>query len=267
MELDDHVRRILRSEFATGIVDDPVQKSVVDPQAGFDTARKIAEQSSVLLKNNNNLLPLDGSKVRSIAIIGEKADTGMLSGAGSAQVDPPGPPTKWQEHVWFPTSPLKAIKAKAVNANVRFDTGADPATAAALAKQSDVAIVFVNQWQSEGMDLPDLSLPNNQDKLVEQVAAANPRTVVERILAACGIVCIALFREMYFLDKSPALSDLPIGSTTAQSICSDLRLPQMEPSCRVAAPISRDGQSSLCLCSETSHSQHRRQHRPRLDSY
>ena len=177
-ELDDHVRRILRSEFATGIVDDPVQKSVVDPQAGFDTARKIAEQSSVLLKNNNNLLPLDGSKVRSIAIIGEKADTGMLSGAGSAQVDPPGPPTKWQEHVWFPTSPLKAIKAKALNANVRFDTGADPATAAALAKQSDVAIVFVNQWQSEGMDLPDLSLPNNQDKLVEQVAAANPRTVV-----------------------------------------------------------------------------------------
>lgn len=177
-ELDDHVRRILRSEFATGIVDDPVQKSVVDPQAGFDTARKIAEQSSVLLKNSNNLLPLDGSKVRSIAVIGEKADTSMLSGAGSAQVDPPGPATKWQEHVWFPTSPLKAVKGKAPNANVKFDSGADPNAAAALAKQSDVAVVFVNQWQSEGMDLADLTLPNNQDQLVEQVAAANPRTVV-----------------------------------------------------------------------------------------
>ncbi len=178
-ELDDHVRRILRSEFASGIVDYPVQKSVVNVEAGFDTARRLAEQSSVLLKNANGVLPLDSSKVRSIAVIGLHADTGMISGGGSAQVDPEGgTKPEWLEHVWFPTSPLKAVKAKAPSADVKFDSGENPASAAALAKSSDVALVFAHQWTSEGMDLPDLSLPDHQDALIAQVAAANPHTVV-----------------------------------------------------------------------------------------
>ena len=178
-ELDDHVRRVLRSEFASGIVDDPVQKSVVDVEGGFETSRHIAEQSTVLLKNEQGILPLDGAKLRSIAVIGTNANTGMISGGGSAQVDPPGhAATKWKEHIWFPTSPLKAIAAKAPGATVEFDSGADRASAAALAKKSDVAIVFVYQWTSEDFDLPSLSLPDNQDALIEQVAAANPHTVV-----------------------------------------------------------------------------------------
>ena len=178
-ELNDHVRRVLRSEFASGIVDYPVQKSVVDVEGGFETSRRIAEQSIVLLKNESSILPLDREKLHSIAVIGPHADMGMISGGGSAQVDPPGrPPTKWQEHVWFPTSPLKAVSARAAGAHVQFDSGANPAAAAALAKQSDVALVFVYQWTSEGMDLPNLSLPDHQDTLIEQVAAANPHTIV-----------------------------------------------------------------------------------------
>ncbi|HEY0565027.1 MAG TPA: glycoside hydrolase family 3 C-terminal domain-containing protein, partial [Terriglobales bacterium] len=173
------VRRILRSEFAAGLVDNPVQKSVVDIEGGLETSRRIAEHSIVLLKNSNSILPLDRTKVRSIAIIGEHADTSMISGGGSAQVDPPGqPPAKWQSHVWFPTSPMKALQAKAPDASVQFDSGADTQKAAALAKQSDVAVVFVTQWESEGMDLLNLSLPNNQDALIAAVAEANPRTVV-----------------------------------------------------------------------------------------
>ncbi len=178
-ELDDHVRRILRSEFLSGIVDHPVQKSVVDVEGGFNTSRQIAEQSAVLLKNQRSVLPLDRRKLRSIAIFGPHADTGMISGGGSAQVDPPGrPPSKWQAQVWFPTSPLKAVCAKAPGVNVQFNSGENPAAAAALAKQSDVALVFAYQWMSEGLDLPSLSLPAGQDALIEQVAAANPRTVV-----------------------------------------------------------------------------------------
>jgi beta-glucosidase len=53
--------------------------------------------------------------------------------------------------------------------------------AARLAAASDVAIVcvgFGGEWQSEGFDRPDMELPGQQNKLVEQVAAANPRTVV-----------------------------------------------------------------------------------------
>ena len=186
-ELDDHVHRILRSMFATGVVDDPPQKSVVDVMQGLKVAQKISEQSIVLLKNDAAQLPLDASKVHSIAVIGPHADVGMISGGGSAQVDPPGgnailPPgkgqTRWLEPMWFPTSPLKSVQAKAVAANVQFDSGADPEAAANLAKNADVAIVFVYQWESEDMDLPSLSLPEHQDELIAKVAAANPHTVV-----------------------------------------------------------------------------------------
>jgi beta-glucosidase len=186
-ELDDHVHRILRAMFATGVIDDPPQKSVVDVVGGFEVAQKLAEQSTVLLKNDHGQLPLDASKLHSIAVIGPHADVGMISGGGSAQVDPPGGnaimpagkgQTRWLEKIWFPTSPLKAIRAKAPGASVQFDSGADPATAAALAKSADVAIVFAYQWESEGMDLESLSLPEHQDELIAKVAAANPHTVV-----------------------------------------------------------------------------------------
>jgi beta-glucosidase len=178
-QLDDHVHRILRSMFQVGLFDFPTQKSVVDVEGGFATARRISEQSIVLLKNKGGVLPIDRSTVHSIAIIGPHADTGMISGGGSAQVDPPGQPAApWQSQVWFPTSPLKAVSAADPAAQVTFDSGADPAAAAALARKADVAIVFVYRWMSEGNDLPDLSLPGNQDALIDQVAEANPRTIV-----------------------------------------------------------------------------------------
>jgi beta-glucosidase len=180
-ELDEHVRRILRAEFATGIIDHPVHKSVVDVEAGLETARQLAEQSIVLLKNEGRILPLDPNRIGSIAILGEHADSGMISGGGSAQVDPQGSFTvDWKLHqaVWFPTSPLKSIAAMAPRANVQFASGNDLAAAADLAKRSDVAIVFVHQWCREGADLPSLALPANQDRLIAQVAAANPNTIV-----------------------------------------------------------------------------------------
>jgi beta-glucosidase len=186
-ELDDHVRRILRSMFACGVVDDPPKKGVVDVAGGFEIAQKIEEQSIVLLKNEPALLPLDASKLRSIAVIGAHADVGMISGGGSAQVDPPGgnaimPPgkgaTTWQAQIWFPTSPLTAIRAKAPGANVQYDPGTDVSSAATLARTADVAIVFAYQWESEGMDLDSLSLSGDQNDLIARVAAANPHTIV-----------------------------------------------------------------------------------------
>ena len=186
-ELDDHVHRIVRSMFASGVIDDPPQKSVIDVEADLAIAQKIEEQSIVLLKNEHSQLPLDASKVASIAVIGAHSDVGMISGGGSAQVDPPGgnaimPPgqgrTTWQAHVWFPTSPLRSIVAEAPSAHVQYDPGTDPASAAALAKASDVAIIFASQWESEGMDLDSLALPDHQDDLIAVVAAANPHTIV-----------------------------------------------------------------------------------------
>ena len=185
-EFDEHVHRVLRSMFASGVIDDPPQKSVVDVMGGLDVAQKIEEQSIVLLKNEGNQLPLSSS-VSSIAVIGAHSDVGMISGGGSAQVDPPGGNaikprgqgrTHWQDEIWFPTSPLRSIKAKAPQAKVVHDPGTDPSSAAAVAKSADVAIVFAYQWESEGMDLPTLGLQHNQNELISAVAAANPHTVV-----------------------------------------------------------------------------------------
>src|SRR5580704_2951078 len=178
-ELDEHVRRVLRSEFACGIIDHPMQKSVVDVLGGLETARKIEESSAVLLKNEKDILPLKASSLKSIAIIGPHADEGMISGGGSAQVDAPGRPNAgWQAHVWFPTSPMKAVMAKAPNADVKFASGENISHAVALAKKSDVAIVFVYCWMAEGMDLDTLTLPDKQDEIIAAVAAANPSTIV-----------------------------------------------------------------------------------------
>jgi len=177
--LNDMVHRIVRTEFALGVVDDPPKGRVVDPFRGADTAQEIAQEGMVLLKNAANQLPLNAATVKSIAIIGSHADTGMLSGGGSAQVDAPGSgASQWGSAVWFPTSPLKAVRVKAPRAKVEFNDGTDTAAAAALAKSSEVAIVFVNQPTSEGRDLSTLTLPGDQDKLVSAVAAANPHTIV-----------------------------------------------------------------------------------------
>src|ERR1700678_1343654 len=186
-EIDDHARRVLYAEFLSGVVDDPPHKSVVDAENGLEVAQKIEEKSIVLLKNNQAVLPIVPSRIHSIAIIGGHADVGMISGGGSAQVDPPGGnaimplgkgATHWQDHIWFPTSPLQALRAKLPNTKIEFNPGTDLQSAAALAKTSDVAVVFAYPWQSEGMDLANLSLPDNQDALIEQVAAANPHTIV-----------------------------------------------------------------------------------------
>jgi beta-glucosidase len=78
----------------------------------------------------------------------------------------------------MPSSPLRALTAKLPNAKVTYTSGDDLATAAAAAKQADVAIVFVYQWEAEGTDLPTLNLAPEQNKLIETVAAANPKTIV-----------------------------------------------------------------------------------------
>jgi beta-glucosidase len=200
--VDDAVHRILRSMFAVGVIDDPPARQVVDVFRGLADAQRLAEESIVLLKNANGQLPLNAAVVRSIAVIGGHADVGVPSGGGSAQVNPPGgnavqappraggaPPaaggggsgrgaTNPLNSVYFPSSPLKAIRVKAPTAKIEFNDGSDPAAAAKLAKASDVAIVFAVQPMSEGRDSATLGLPGDQDALVAAVAAANPHTIV-----------------------------------------------------------------------------------------
>lgn len=192
--LDDMVRRILRAMYAAGLFDYPEALGPVDTAADEAIAQEAEEQGAVLLKNAAGQLPLNAATVKSIAVIGSHADVAVLSGGGSAQVVPTGGPALtegfpcppcWAQVIWDPSSPMQAIRAMAPAATVQFDPGTNAAAAAALAAAAQVAIVFVSQWTSEGMDLPSLNFtdvihspPIDQDALVASVAAANPHTIV-----------------------------------------------------------------------------------------
>ena len=189
-ELNDHVHRILRTIFASGLFDHPIAKQVPDVEKDAAIAQRMAEKSIVLLKNERSVLPLEAG-VHSVVLIGGHADVGVITGGGSAQVDAPGgsavpPPPAAGNDVfsmlmrtqWLPSSPLKSLAAALPSAKVSFNSGDDLAAAAAAAKQADVAIVFAWQWESEGTDLPSLDLAKEQNALIEAVAAANPKTIV-----------------------------------------------------------------------------------------
>jgi beta-glucosidase len=195
--LDNMVHRILRAMYEAGVIDHPATVTPIDATGDGTIAQEIEEQGAVLLKNANNQLPLNSQSVQSIAVIGSHADIGVLSGGGSAQVTPVGgaaltlpsacPPNLPAPGgaactnafiIYDPSSPLTAIKAFAPGATVTYNDGTDPTAAASLAASSSVAIVFVSDWESEGMDRVDLNFPNGQDALVAAVAAANPHTIV-----------------------------------------------------------------------------------------
>ncbi|MFB5676279.1 glycoside hydrolase family 3 C-terminal domain-containing protein [Paenibacillus terreus] len=117
--LDDMVSRILQQMFEKGLFDHPAKNNLIDAKADGALARKIAEDSMVLLQNNNNMLPLSADKLKSIAVIGPDADNGSAAGGGSSKVNPT-----------YSVSPLKGIRERAGNdVDVKYAPGSDPITA------------------------------------------------------------------------------------------------------------------------------------------
>ncbi len=318
--LNDKVRRLLRTLEKAGVFEQPDLKPerAIDKPEHRQIAREAAAEAIVLLKNANDILPLDADRVKSIAVIGENAKWASIMGGGSVRVSPhyvvspldgiqrrageaqvsyalgcsihrhpplfdanwlthgltlqyfanrelAGDPvqttvTRKMELVWFgdtlphvdpnnfsicltgafaaPDSATYALNLACLGKGRLFiddqevinlwDTSATPGggsktaeielvasqshelkiefaaepgprwrnlrlgcmpkppadpiqSAAALARKSDVAIVFAgltHEWEGEGFDRPDMELPGDQVKLIEQVAAANPNTIV-----------------------------------------------------------------------------------------
>lgn len=187
--LSDMVRRILRSIKLVGVVDGATASAPsVDTAAHDAIALDIARQGIVLLKNEG-ALPLTAS-AKTVAVIGRNAHVGVLSGGGSSQglpakgwaasvpVGGAGNMGQWRIERWFGGSPVDALKAAMPSANILFDPGMYPQDAAALAARADVALVFVNKYDLEGFDSPDMSLPYGQDAMIEAAARANPNTIV-----------------------------------------------------------------------------------------
>jgi beta-glucosidase len=236
--LDEMAGRILRSMFAKGVIDNPVKIAPIDYARHAAITRADAEQAAVLLKNRDRILPLR-SDIKRIAIIGGYADRGVLSGGGSSQTYPVGgnavpglEPKTWPGPVvYYPSSPLRAIQALAPQATVTYADGRDSAAAARLAAASDVALVFLTQWTTESIDT-SLVLPDNQDALVDAVAAANPKTVA--VLETGGPVL------MPWVDRVAGILEVWYPGTAGGEAVANLLFGRVNPSGRLPVTFPLD---------------------------
>ena len=180
-DIDTMLKRRFAPMFRLGQFDNPIHDfTPVDFAAHAETSRLIAEEGSVLLKNQDGMLPLTASSLRSIALIG------AATFAGAAKLPATGPKGIITVNSARSVTPLQglnsALRALGSSAAVTFDDGTDLARAKALAEKSNVAIVMAGDISLEGEDRANLSLPVvdgvNQEALIAAVAAANPHTVV-----------------------------------------------------------------------------------------
>ncbi len=187
--IDDNVGRILRVIFLSGIFDHPhTEGGEVDAPAERAVALQGATEGIVLLKNEHSLLPLDTTKIHSIAVIGPNAAVARTGGGGSSLVRPK-----------YAIAPLDGIRSRAGSSiKVTYALGVgmegeDPTQDTAEARekskkeavdaaaQADVAVVVVGRYsklESEGHDVATMDLPAGQNELIEAVEKANPHTIV-----------------------------------------------------------------------------------------
>jgi beta-glucosidase len=176
--IDDAVRRILRAKVRFGLVDgtrpapDP---SVIAGPEHAALARQVARESLVLLRNESAALPLDTSRLRSLAVVGRLADAANLGDKGSSSVNPA-----------YAVTPLAGVRARAGSLPV-VHVGTDAPTPVDLAAiaDADAAIVVVgltSAEEGEGLitigDRRSMELPEEQRRLVLEVARVQPRTIV-----------------------------------------------------------------------------------------
>jgi beta-glucosidase len=194
--LNGMVLRILRAMFTVGVFNHPPAAQPgafaanASAAAHVALARQISEEGTVLLKNANGVLPLTG-RVKMIALIGTDAGPvgaeNEYNGNGSGHV-----PEIGDGHVPV-VSPLTALtqRASAAGAHVVYADGSVGVDAVAVAKTAGVAVVVVGDGESEGIDRQNLTLTggtclfvsctpqlDDQNQLIDEVAAANPNTIV-----------------------------------------------------------------------------------------
>lgn len=199
-ELNDKARRVLRLMFRTTLNPHRPLGSMLS-EAHYDAARRIAEEGIVLLQNKGGLLPIDLSRAKKIAVIGENAIKMMTVGGGSSSLK-----------VQHECTPLEGIRRRVADSvevvfargyvgdvsgeyngvttgqDLRDDRTPDVLRdeAGRTATQADYVIFFGGLNKSAGQDCEDadragLSLPYGQDSLIAALAKANKNLIVVNV--------------------------------------------------------------------------------------
>ncbi|HEY9123602.1 MAG TPA: glycoside hydrolase family 3 C-terminal domain-containing protein [Bacteroidales bacterium] len=231
--LNDKVRRILRLCLKTNMrTDRPIGKIGGEHSI---IARNIAREGIVLLKNNNQMLPLDASKTIKIAVIGENAVKPMTPGGGSSELK-----------ALYEVSPLDGIQKRFKNAAITYSRGYESPTFAwgkkpelkfnadSLAKAAIEAaskadlVIFVgglnkNFFQdSEGGDRKSMDLPYNQDSLINEILKVNPNMLM--VLLTGNAV------SMPWINKVPAIVQAWYIGSEAGNVIADVISGDVNPS-------------------------------------
>ena len=198
-----------------------------DVEKHHSVARRIAEGSMVLLKNDDNILPLkNGQKV---AVIGEMAKEPRYQGAGSSVINPTKIDNAYDSLVeagvdvtyaqgYYKSAPTKKDKNRKTDSQLT-------AEAVEAAKAADVALVFVGlteEFEGEGYDRKGIDMPANHNALVSEIAKANPNTVV--VLAGGSVVYIP------WLDEVKGLLNSGLGGQAGGSAVANILTGKVNPS-------------------------------------
>jgi len=186
--LDDAVFRVMRDRFRLGEFD-PSEKvpfskipfSIVCSPEHRQLSLLVAQKSIVLLKNNNKLLPLDKNKIKTIAVIGPHTDIFTAGGYSGKAINPVTPLQGIKNRAANGTEILNADGAEISPSKLDFNKEEEIKKAIEIAKKSDVVILFLGTTlsvEAEGRDRTTLSLPGNQEDLVEAVMKVNKKTIV-----------------------------------------------------------------------------------------
>jgi len=236
--IDEAVRRVLRIKFRLGLFDQPYTDEAREPNAllrpeSIRLAREIAGRSMVLLKNDREALPLSKS-VGSIAVIGPLADDrraplGWWAGDGK------------EENT---VTPLAGIKAKvsaqtkvgyAKGCDVKDDSTAGFDEAVNLAKQSDLAILFVGETADmvgEAASRSTLDLPGRQMELVQAIHAVGKPTVV--VLVNGRPLSVG-----WIANNVPAILESWMGGSESGNAIADILFGDVNPSAKLPVTFPR----------------------------
>lgn len=220
--LDERVDEYLRVLYATCI--DENAPTEFNSEAHHAFARKAAGESIVLLKNDDQLLPIAPSK--KVAVIGDFAETPRYQGAGSSVVNP--------IRVDNALDALKASGLSILGYAQGFRRDGQPgeelrSAAVELAQKADVVLVYLGLAEVaevEGMDRANMKLAENQNALVEVVTAVNPNTVT---VLSCGSAV-----ELPWVDRVKAIVHGYLGGQAGAPAMADVLSGKVNPSGKLA---------------------------------
>ncbi|SFS54444.1 beta-glucosidase [Paenibacillus sp. BC26] len=224
-ELDDAVERILKIVFRA--VDSRRPGTTFDQAAHHRLAREVAQESMVLLMNEDDILPLrKGSK---LAIIGAMAKEPRYQGSGSSQIRPTQMDDIIAELGKSAGEAAELVFAKGYESDADEADSQLTAEAVKAASDAEAAVLFAGlpkRYESEGFDRRHLRMPANQIALIEAIAAVQPNLIV--------VLCNGAPVEMPWLACAKGVLEAYLGGQAMGGAVADLLFGDANPSGRLA---------------------------------